>query len=253
MINALWKKAVFWAGDIRRLNTFPWVTWSTHKHKVCLSEILEALPLIKYGDIGLHRDWGYFSNIAIPGFMKHGWIHVGSGERPPEVVEAISEGVVLRSAIYPMYSDYTMILEPKGVTDEERKGACKKARRIVGEKYDVNFHFDIEDEIAHYCGDHKDEAKSSLVEGERELKKFDPAFSCTEVCSYAWWHKREALRLFRKPRRGKNVIIADDFLNNSWKIKWMSKSVTVDEASKYGLHEEGISMIENYLSGRAGS
>ncbi|MCM8540809.1 MAG: hypothetical protein NE328_11090 [Lentisphaeraceae bacterium] len=253
MINALWKKAVFLAGDIRRLNTFPWVTWSINNHKVCLGEVLEALPLIKYGDIGLHRDWGYLSNVAIPGFMKHGWIHVSSGDKKPMVVEAISEGVVHRSALYPMYSDYTIILEPKDVIDEERKGACKKAKSIVGEKYDVNFHFDIEDEIAHYNGLLKDEAITSLEEGEKRLKKFDPAFSCTEVCSYAWWHKREHLRLFRKPRRGKNVILADDFLNNSWRIKWMSKSVTVEDAVKYGLHEEGVSMIENFISGRASS
>lgn len=251
MIDDIWKKLVFLAGDIRRLNCFPWVTWSVHRHKVCLGEILEVLPELKFGDIGLHRDWGYLSNVAIPGFMKHGWIHVSSGENPPMIVEAVSEGVLLRSALYPMYSDYTIILEPKNALDRERKGACKKARSIVGEKYDVNFHFDIEDEINYYKGARVDEAKGDLSEGEKRLKKYDPAFSCTEVCSYAWWHKREDLRLYRKPRRGKNVIIADDFLNNSWKIKWLSSSITVDVAVKYGLHEEGVSMIESFISGRS--
>ena len=253
MVDEIWKKLVFLAGDIRRLNCFPWVTWSVHDHKVCLGEIYEALPLIKFGDVGLHRDWGYFSNIAIPGFMKHGWIHVSSGENPPMVVEAISEGVVLRSAIYPMFSDYTIILEPKDVCDDERKGACKKARGIIGENYDCNFEFDIEKQLKYYSGECVDEAKGDLSLGQKRLKKYDPAFSCTEVCSYAWWHKRESLRLFRKPRRGKKVIIADDFLNNGWKIKWMSRSVTVETAVKHGLHEEGITMIEDFLSGRAGS
>ena len=251
MIDDLWKKIVFLAGDIRRLNCFPWVTWSVHKHKVCLGEILEILPELKFGDVGLHRDWGYLSNVAIPGFMKHGWIHVSSGENPPMIVEAISEGVVLRSALYPMYSDYTVILEPKDVLDRERKGACKKARNIVGENYDVDFKFDIEEEINYYKGTELDAAKCDLSEGEKRLKKYDPAFSCTEVCSYAWWHKREELRLYRKPRRGKNVIIADDFLNNSWKIKWMSQSVNVDVAAKLGLHEEGLAMIEAFISGRS--
>jgi len=251
MVDDIWKKLVFLAGDIRRLNCFPWVTWSVHKHKVCLGEILEILPELKFGDVGLHRDWGYLSNVAIPGFMKHGWIHVSSGENPPMIVEAISEGVVMRSAVYPMYSDYTIILEPKNVLDRERKGACKKARRIVGENYDVDFKFDIEAEINYYNGKEIDAAKGDLSEGEKRLKKYDPAFSCTEVCSYAWWHKREELRLYRKPRRGKNVIIADDFLNNSWKIKWMSESVNVDVAKKLDLHEEGLAMIEAFKSGRS--
>ena len=251
MIDDVWKKMVFLAGDIRRLKSFPWVTWSVHNHKVCLGEVLEALPMMQYGDVGLHRDWGYLSNVAIPGFMKHGWIHVSSGENSPMIVEAISEGVVLRSALYPMYSDYTIILEPKNVEDSARKGACKKARSIVGENYDVNFHFDIEKEINYYKGQELEEAKTSLSVGETRLKKYDPAFSCTEVCSYSWWHKRESLRLFRKPRRGKKVIIADDFLNNSWKIKWMSSSVTVDVALRHGLHEEGVTMIEGFLSGRS--
>jgi hypothetical protein len=251
MTRLVWKKLVFLAGDIRRIGSFPWVTWAANHHKVCFSEILEALPHIKYGDIGLHRDCGYFSNLAIPGFMKHGWVHVGTGDRAPMVVEAISDGVLFRSSIYPMYSDYTVILSPKNVTDEERRGACKKAKQIVGTEYDVDFTFDIERELNYYTGQCTLEAKEDLSCGERYLQKFDPAFSCTEVCSYAWWHKREDLRLFRKPRRGREVIIADDFMNRSFEIRWMSRSITVDVAQKHGLHEEGLSMVEDYISGRS--
>lgn len=251
MLDALWKKAVFMAGDVRVVNSFPWITWSLMKHKVKFGEILEALSEIKFGDIGLHRDTGYLSNIAIPGYMKHGWVHVKSGIENPQIIEAVSEGVLIRSALYPMYSDYTIILEPRDVTDLERKGACKKAREIVGENYDVNFSFDIEKELHYYSGADKQAGKESLQFGESQLKKYDPAFSCTEVCSYAWWHKREHLRLYRQERRGKNVIIADDFMNRSFKIRWMSQSVTVDSAKKYGLHEEGLSLIEDYNSGRS--
>jgi len=64
------------------------------------------------------------------------------------------------------------------------------------------------------------------------------------------WHKREELCLYRTERRGKNVIVADDFLNNDWYIKWLSKSVTLDAAEKYGLHEESLSMIEKHLAKR---
>lgn len=246
----VWRKLIFFTGDIRRLHSFPYVTWSIHHHEVSYDEILEVLPLITYGDVGIHRDWGYLSNVAIPGFMKHGWIHVVDGVETPEIVEAISEGVVKRNSIYPVFSDYTIILSPKNVTVEERKGACKKAEGIEGEKYDIHFKFDIEEELGFYTGRDKDGAKKDLNDSQRYMRKYDHAFSCTEVVSYAWWHKREDLRLYRKVRRGKSVITADDFMNRGWEIKWLSKSVTLDAAKKYGLHEEGLSMIEEYLAGR---
>lgn len=245
--NLLWRKAVFFVGDIRRLHKFPWVTWSVHHHEVNYDEILEVLPLIKYGDVGIHRDKGYLSNWAIPGFMKHGWIHVNEGLEVPRIIEAISEGVIERNAIYPMFSDFTIILTPKDVTEKERKGACKKAKGVIGEKYDVNFKFDIEEELQYYTGEHKEDARHDLEVGKENLKRYDGAFSCTELVSYAWWHKREDLGLYRKQSRGKSVILADDFLNGDWRIKWMSKSVTVEDAHKMGLHEEGLEMIKMYL------
>lgn len=250
LFGELWKKLVFFAGDIRRLNSFPWVTWAVHEHQIDYDEVLEVLPLIKYGDIGIHRDSGYLSNIAIPGFMKHGWMHVDDGMEQPGIVEAISEGVVMRSPIYPIFSDYTIILSPINVTDEERKGACKKAKNIIGEDYDVNFEFDIEEELRYYTGTHKEDAKEDLYEIQKYRKKYDHAFSCTELVSYSWWHKREELRLYRKERKGKSVIIADDFLNGGWDVKWLSKSVTPGVANRYGLHEEGLSMIEEYLANK---
>ncbi len=243
----IWRKLVFFAGDIRKLNSFPWVTWSKHEHRVDYSEILEVLPLIKYGDVGIHRDSGYLSNLAIPGFMKHGWIHVDDGIEKPSIIEAISEGVINRNAIYPMFSDFTIILEPKGVTDKERKGACKKAKGVLGEKYDVNFAFDIEKELEYYHGTDTKAAKRDLEDGQTYLQEFDGAFSCTELVSYAWWHKRDELRLFREEVKGKKVILADSFLNGGWSIKWVSKSVTVESAITLGLHEEGIEMIRKFL------
>jgi len=247
MFKELYRKLIFFFGDIRRLNTFPYITWSVHEHKVDYDEALEALPLITYGDVGIHRDSGYLSNLAIPGFMKHAWIHVQDGTSNPQITEAISEGVILRNAIYPIFSDFSIILSPKNVTDNERKGACKKAKHVIGEKYDVNFKFDIEEELQYYTGKDKVKAKRDLIESQRYIRAYDGAFSCTELVSYAWWHKREELRLYRKKRRGKSVIIADDFLNNRWEIKWLSKSVTVAVAKKYGLHEEGLKMIEDFL------
>ena len=252
-LSVVWRKIVFFVGDIRSLHSFPWFTWALHHHEIDYDEVLEVLPLIQYGDVGIHRDKGYLSNIAIPGFMKHGWLHVNDGVERPHIIEAISEGVIDRNAMYPIFSDFTIILTPNGVTDKERKGACKKAKGVIGEKYDVNFKFDIEKELLYYQGKNTEDAKHDLEIGQVNLQQFDGAFSCTELVSYAWWHKREDLRLYRKKSRGKSVILADDFLNGGWSIKWASRSVTVENARNFGLHEEGIEMIERYWEERKSS
>lgn len=245
MFDELYRKAVFFAGDIRKIKHFPWVTWDVNQHAVRMEEIMEALPLIKYGDVGLHRDSGYLSNVAIPGYMKHAWIHTDDGNNPM-IVEAISEGVVHRSAVYPMYSDYTIILRPKGVDYKARRGACKKAKGIVGTRYDHDFEFDIEAQLKHYKGDDSEAAAEDLGSATKYMKKFDHAFSCTEAVGYSWWHRREQLRIYREQSRGKSVILADSFLNGGFDIVWASESVTVDAAAKMQLHEEGIEMIRKF-------
>ncbi len=250
ILDSVWRKLVFFVGDIRSLGSFPYVTWYVHKHKMNYDEVLEVLPLIQFGDVGIHRDSGYLSNIAIPGFMKHGWIHTEDGVESPQMIEAISEGVIKRSSIYPIFSDFTIILSPKNVTEVHRRGACKKAISVIGERYDVDFKFDIEEELKYYEGKKLEDAKEALGKGEKLLKKFDHAFSCTELVSYAWWHKRDQLGLKRQERRGKSVILADDFLNEGWDIKWMSQSVTVKSAKKLKLHETGIQMIADFLESK---
>ncbi len=76
LFKALWRKIVFFVGDVHTVPAFPWVSWGIKKHQMNYDEVLVALPKIQYGDIGLHRDKGFLSNVAIPGFMKHSWIHV---------------------------------------------------------------------------------------------------------------------------------------------------------------------------------
>jgi hypothetical protein len=245
-----YRDAVFFVGDVKKIDSFPWVTWATKKHKVRFEEIMDALPLIQYGDVGIHRDLGYLSNVAIPGFMKHAWIHtsdMSAGDPSPMIVEAISEGVVHRSAIYPMYSDYTIILRPKNVGYKARRGACKKAKHIVGTRYDHEFEFDVEKELAHYNGVDIANAELELGAGVEFMKKYDCGFSCTEAVSYAWWHEREKLRIYREKSRGKQVVLADSFLNGGWEIVWMSDSVTEEAAEKFGMHEEGLDMIAKFL------
>lgn len=203
--NKAWRWLVFFLGDIKRLDAFPWVTWAHHHYLVSYEEILPALPLIQYGDIGLHRGKGYLSNLFIPGFMKHAWVHVQDGVESPEIVEALSEGVVKRSGLYPMHSDYTIILTPRNtveITDDQRKTACAKANQIVGEPYDDKFEFNIEEELMHYQGTEVDAARRGLEIGQEQLRRYHIAFSCTEVAAYAWWHRREALGIVRKQYRG---------------------------------------------------
>lgn len=249
LTNRTWRAIVFFVGDVKKLDAFPWLTWARHEYLVTFDEILAALPRVKYGDIGLHRARGYLSNVFIPGFMKHAWIHVQDGLETPEIVEALSEGVLRRNAIHPIHSDYTILLTPREsaeVTDEERKGACLKAKQLEGARYDDRFEFNIEQELSFYRGARTDEARRHLEIGKEQIRSYHIAFSCTEVVAYAWWHRREALGIQRQQHRGKSVILADTFMNRNWRIKWASNSVTADVARSFKLHEEGVSLIEEY-------
>lgn len=252
LTHNIWRKLVFWVGDIRGINCFPWVTWACNKHLIDFPEILVALEKVQAGDIGLHRDKLYLSNIPIPGFMKHGWVFTDSplscsnkkenkikSIKNCNIVEAVSEGVLKRSAIYPLLSDYAIILRPKNVSLTDTVRAVVKANKIVGCKYDADFDFDIEEELEHF--DHHD--KCGI---EENLCKWDGGFSCTEVCLFAYFHIKDKLKLERKERRGKMVIIGDDFINSSFEIVWLSKSVTPEVATKLGLHKEGVEMIREY-------
>lgn len=235
LFHNAWRKIVYWVGDIRRISHFPFITWHVHEHLISYEETLQALEHIKPGDIGIHRDRGYLSNVAIPGFMKHGWIHLSSDT----IVEAVSEGVVKRSSIYPIHSDYTIILRPKKYTPDDVDKALNKANTIVGQQYDVDFCFDIEKEVQMFGGKEIEAARENIA-------KWDGGFSCTEVVAFSYFHLREQLHLYRKERRGKMVITADDFLNNCFEIVWCSKSVTSEVAKSLGLHEEGVDMIKRY-------
>jgi hypothetical protein len=242
------------------------------------NEALDGIKISKAGDIGLHLDVGYLSNLAIPGFFKHAWIHVTDGNElgRATVIEAISEGVVRRHAMYPVYSDYAIILRPPQdkVNQHDTELAIKYANRLEGCKYDSKFEFDIEDAfikleeldddrlrckmLAITTDEHGVDVKqneicepltvekrmtirnmmiqrlkltedeiTNLDESKNNLKTTFGAFSCTEVVSFAWWHRRRELRIGRKRYAGKEIITADDLLNG-FDIVWKSKNVTAD-------------------------
>ena len=75
-LGRAWRRIVLWGGKVRRIDAFPWVTWDVSEHLVEYEESLSALPPIRPGDVGLHRERGYLANLAIPGFTKHAWLHL---------------------------------------------------------------------------------------------------------------------------------------------------------------------------------
>lgn len=235
-------KLIFWAGDIRRINAFPWVTWATKDHGLSYREMREASDVCRAGDVGLHRDSGFLSNLAIPGGFKHAWVCVEN----QNIVEAISEGVVLRGNLAPLLTDYAVILRPMRWTKRDADEAVRRAMSVVGSDYDANFKFDFE------------EADASLNPEEQERTftrnlgsgKFHPAFSCTEVAGYAWYHCRKKLRIFRSKHAGRDAIIADDYLRMNFGIVWLSESVTPEWAESVGMLEEAVQKIRDYWSGK---
>lgn len=263
-----YRRMIFWLGDIRFIHHFPWITWDVHNHLVEYEEAIKILGKCRRGDVGIHRDNGYLSNLGIPGFTKHAWIHVNnplvvkhSKKKAIDVsnmmiVEAVSEGVIKRHGLFPIRSDYTIILRPRNVSGEDLVRAIKKAENIVGCRYDASFKFDIEEELdlfsrdinkTNISGEHIQEDKKEFDIAQNNMRaEWDGGFSCTETISFAWWHMRRILGLFRQRSRGKDVILADQLLNRGWDIVAMSNSVTPEIAEKMGLGEEGLEMIKAY-------
>lgn len=237
--HSVWYKAkaglFFWLGDIRRLNKFPWVTWATHHHGLSYRDMAEGWEVGRPGDVGLHKDNGFLSNLGIPGAFKHAWVVVNN----KNIVEAISDGVIKRGALAPLVTDYAVLLRPLGVTKAEVNRAVRRAERIVGSDYDANFNFDFE----------RTDAEMGEFTRNLDSGKFHAAFSCTETAGFSWYHCRDKLRLFRSRHAGREAIIADDFLKMNFGIVWLSPSVTVEWAEKNGMHEEGRRKIAAYWAG----
>jgi len=229
-------KLFFWLGDIRRLDAFPFVTWASHEHKLDLKDVREACRKIRPGDIGIHRDSGYLSNLGIPGGFKHAWVCIDNNE----CVEAVSDGVVRRDNMYPLLTDYAIILRPLKVTKADIDKAVERAKTLEGCEYDANFNFDFEQtdaELERYT--------SNLKSG-----SFHGAFSCTETAAFCWYHRKKELGIFRSMQAGREAIVADDFLKMNFGIVWLSPTVTDEWAVKNGLHEEGRQKIKDFRMGR---
>jgi hypothetical protein len=257
-----WRRIAFWAGDICVLNSFPWISWDKHGHAVSEEEWMDAIALSRSGDVLLTTHANYpLSNWAIPGCFKHAGLISKGPEcangvcdiRAAKLIEAISDGVVAWSPMHAR-ADRMILLRPLGMSYSDIARAVCTAERVVGCDYDAGFKFNIEDELKTLGS--VSVPSEELVGVAQELKltahnvctEFDMAFSCTETVALAWWHKRAELRLFRRPSRGRNVIVADQFINNGFFVAWTN--VTVAEAVKFGLHEEGVELLQTYWDKR---
>jgi hypothetical protein len=242
-LHRIFRKIVFWAGDTRRLSKFPWVTWAAIEHKIGLDEVWrEAFPKLREGDIILHRDEGFLSNLFIGGFMIHAGIYVGDGY----VVEAISEGVKKRSAAYILYSDYAMILRPKFKNIEEMSSAIREAmywaELAVNCEYDELFDFDIEHE------------REALRKGQKKNVKL----ACTETPLLCYYDYMDQLGIYRRRNInmltrvlgwlglnvGEEVIDADMFVRGNFDIVWKNRELDKKTAYRFGCDEGYLRKIE---------
>lgn len=267
-----WRRLAFLGGDLCWMSHFPWITWDKHGCDVSHEDWLDALKISAAGDVLLVTHKGFFvSNTAIPGLFKHAAFFSVSprcweqkdekGHRFCDVsvcriIEAISEGVIEHHPAHAR-GDFMIVMRPKGTTKDEVKMSVAMARKIVGCAYDTGFKFNIEEELQHL-----NKRRTSVIDKLSEIEKvdkdiaelkivstnvisdYDMAFSCTETVAAAWWNKRHELRLYREFKRGRNIIIADQFVNRGFEIVWTN--VSAAEARRRRLHEEGVGMIEDY-------
>jgi len=194
--SAEFRRFIFWLGSVRRLQEFPWVTWDNYNPVVSQDEIDQMVSLLQPGDVGVHKNVGFLSNLFIPGEFKHVWIHVEN----EQIIEATASGVNQKSARVPLTTDQLVILRPK-VSDEVKQAAVARAKNIVGFKYDVAFDFDLQTEFEH-------------------LDKYHQAFSCIETVAYAYYPQFKELGFEWSTHLGKQVLYPGTVVNPAWDVVW---------------------------------
>jgi hypothetical protein len=235
LLRDIYRKFIFLAGDVRREHCIGGFAVGSYEHLIDYEEALFSNLFGCEGYIGLHRNVGDLSNIALPGFMKHAWIYLGGHN----IIESVSEGVINRNFLYPTMSDYVVILKPN-VPIDAMQIAVERAKMMVGCPYDDKFKFDIEvvDELF------KD--KETALDN---MKQFELGVSCSELVSLCYVGHRRALGLYRTKLGKREVILPDSFISTHFEIVWASKETKPEIAKELGLPEEGCKMIEEYWKG----
>jgi len=232
LIRKIYRNSVFFVGDIRREHCPLGFAWGKYEHLIDYDEAALAMRKAGVGYIGLHRNRGDLSNIAISGFMKHAWIHGNT-----DIIEAVSEGVLIRNPLHAFMSDYAVILRPR-ISENARKEAWNRAGMMLGCPYDDQFKFDLEDEERIFHG----EKEVALA----NMKKFGLGVSCTELVALAYAGHRRELGLYRTKMGKRQVVLPDQYLSTHFEIVWASRHTTPETAAKLGLYEEGCAMLKEY-------
>jgi hypothetical protein len=227
------KRLIYFLGDIRRERCPGGFAWGHYGHLIDYNEALEGIREAHGGYIGLHRSRGELSNLAIPGFMTHAWLFLGEKH---EIIEAVSEGVLRRHALYSMMSDYAVVLRPR-VESFALIEAVDRARMMTGCPYDDTFTFDLEREEEIF-----QDKKTALA----NMRRFGLGVSCSELVALCYVGHRRELGLFRTRLRNRQVILPDAYLSTHFEVVWASRHATIDNALDLGLHEEGCGVLREY-------
>lgn len=190
----LQKKLFTFLGDIKVFGwKHPmWFEINAHGYQLRGSSYRTLQNLIQPGDILIRRFNGYLSSYMIPGFWSHAGLYIGNdGDKPEQVVHAVSEGVIQEDILDFMRTDYMLVLRlSKDKKGKARQKAIEKAKSIVGSPYDFGFDF-----------------------------KNTNRFSCTELVDYCYPGIVQGVKRF-----GKETIVADDFDNCPKLVKvWDSR------------------------------
>jgi hypothetical protein len=235
-LRDLRKKLIFAAGDIRREHCPFGFAWGKYEHLIDYNEATIAGWMGKTGYIGLHRNRGDLSNMAISGFMKHAFLFDGMNNT---IIEAVSEGVVCRHPFHALLSDYAVILKPL-VCEKVMIEAVERAKSMVGCPYDDRFRFDLE--IVDELFQDKETALANM-------RQYGLGVSCTELAALCYVGHRRELGLYRTKLGKREVILPDAYLSTHFEIVWASKHTTPENACLLGLHEEGIEQLRTYWEG----
>ena len=133
-----------WAGDIRLI--------INHSYPITHHQISIVCQQLQPGDIILTRRNGFVSNLFIPGYWTHSALYIGpeaeaNFTNDPCVIEALSEGVTLRTLEESLQANAFIIFRPI-VLKEDIDLAIENAFSQIGKPYDYDFDFSTHDKLS---------------------------------------------------------------------------------------------------------
>ena len=113
-------------------------------HRPALPESIktELLQVLQPGDVLVTRKEHSFTNYFLPGYWPHAALYIGAGQ----VIEALADGVRLRSVESPFSVDALAAIRPRLSADQVQE-AIQRAHTHVGKPYDFDFDFTRADRL----------------------------------------------------------------------------------------------------------